>query len=331
MIRRSSWTIFIFFVLLLLPIWLLGQDTLHHKKKIITMVDSLLIDRDINHWSVRAITNFKDYNFKIRNDQSTISYNPTNRFGVGVGIASAKFLLDIMFNIKSNREEATKRFDLQTGMRIKQELLLLHIQNYQGFNATNTSIDDPGQFRGDIKTRSTALSYTHIFKSGVKTLHTLYSGVITDSKSIGTFLGGAYASYHQVLADSSIIPESSRELFNEQAQIIRMDKIAIGISGGYAYIWSLPNNFFALIDVTPGIGLNFKNIETETGTYHSSELGELYLYANLALGYNGPDFYVELRDENVWNFSSLEHGNMGSMNSTKLSLTFGWKIRKAVR
>jgi len=60
--------------------------------------------------------------------------------------------------------------------------------------------------------------------------------------------------------------------------------------------------------------------------YNPSDLWEVYLYLNIVLGYNGPAFYVELGDENTWNFASMGAGNSGSMNSTKLKLAFGWKL-----
>ena len=109
-----------------IPIWLQGQDTLiyENKKSFVSIVDTLLIDRDINHWSMRAIASFKDNNFRLRNSNFTLHYTPTNRAGAGVGFASSKLLLDLTINIKTDEEESTERFDLQGNLLIKQELLL---------------------------------------------------------------------------------------------------------------------------------------------------------------------------------------------------------------
>lgn len=310
--------------------WLQGQDTLiyENKKGFVAIVDTLLIDKDINHWSMRAIASFKDNNFRLSNSNSTLHYTPTNRAGAGVGFASSKLLLDLTINIKTDQEESTERFDLQGNLLIKQELLLFQIQNYQGFNVINTSLEDPSEFREDIHSFSSSLNYTHLFKPGMKTPHTFYSNLNSQATRMGTFLAGVYTTYHYVYADSSIVPASSAEYFNEQAQIQKMHEIAIGVSGGYAYILPLPAHFFFMMVINPGLGLNFKSIKTETSSYRPSDLWELYLYANIAFGYNGSKFYLELRDENTWFYSSLGNENRGSMNSTKIKLAFGWKFRR---
>ena len=72
--------------------------------------------------------------------------------------------------------------------------------------------------------------------------------------------------------------------------------------------------------------MNIRDITTETISYSPAELMEVSLYGMIVLAYNAPAFYVELGDENTWNFSSLGAGNKGSMNSTKLKLAFGWKL-----
>lgn len=330
----TYWHRILFLVLILtfLPKWLYGQDSLRHKKEknIIEIVDTLFIDRDVSHWSVHALTNFKDINFKLSNENNTLLYTPNNRSGVGIGLATSKLMIDLILNLKTNKEEITDRFDMQGNVLLGQEFFFFQVQNYKGFNVKNTSIDDPGIFRRDMKTFVSSLSYTHIFKSGVKTLNAIYTGVNRNYSSAGSFLAGLYGSFHMIQADSSIVPESSKDLFNEEAQIVDMKKYAIGITGGYAYFLKLPKNFFLLAALTPGMGLNFKYVQSVSSSYHLTGLMEFYLYTNIALGYNGSRYYIGISDENEWAFSSLGNGNHGSMNSTKFKLTIGWKLRKSV-
>jgi hypothetical protein len=305
-----------------------AQDSLQHEKNknLVQLVDSLFIDRDISRWSIRALAISKDNNFKLKNDDNTLSYTPNNRSGIGFGFATSKLLVDIAFNIKSNKEEVTDRFDMQGNMLMGQNFLVFQVQNYQGFNVQNTSIDDPGIFRSDIRTFLTSLNLIHIFRSDIKTLTTIYTGMTKNYISTGSFLAGTNMGYYLVQADSSIVPELSRTLFNEEAQIDDFRKFTVGLSGGYAYLLKLPSNFFILMAFTPGIGLNFRTVTTETISYNPTNLWELYLYANIVFGYNGPAFYIEFGDENTWKFSSLGTGNSGSMNSTKFKFAFGWKL-----
>jgi hypothetical protein len=309
--------------------WLLAQDSLKHKKdkKFVELIDTMLIDKDHSHWSVRAVTSYKDNRFNLSNSNNTLQYTPNNRMGVGVGMATSKLIVDLILNIKSNKEEQTERFDLQGNIQIKQNMLIVQVQNYQGYNVRNTTTGEPGTFRKDIKSFNTSLSIMHIFNSNIKTLSSIYSGVNRNYKSSGTFLAGIYTGYHLIHADSSIVPESSKDLFNQEAYIEQLNQFSIGAVGGYSYFLALPKNFFVLVAFTPGLGINFKNIKTESLTYSPQELWELYLYINLSLGYNGSRFYVELSDENLWNYAALGNGNTGLMNATNLKLAFGWKIK----
>ena len=308
---------------------LMAQDSLVHKKdkKFVDIIDTLLIDKDLSHWSVRAVTSYKDNRFNLSNSNNTLQYTPNNRVGVGVGIATSKIIVDLILNIKSNKEEQTERFDLQGNVLIKKNMLIVQVQNYQGYNVRNATTGEPGTFRKDIKSFTTSLSVMHIFNSSIKTLSSIYSGVNRDYKSSGTFLAGIYTGYHLIQADSSIVPESSKDLFNQQAYIEKLNQFSIGGTGGYSYFLALPKNFFVLVALTPGLGMNFKNIQTESLAYSPQELWELYLYLNLSLGYNGSRFYVELSDENMWNYTPLGNGNNGLMNATNLKVAFGWKIK----
>ena len=300
---------FVFFVLVMTPFskMVFGQDSLQHKKGIKALIDTMFIDGGKSHMSIRALANFKDDNFKLGNSENTLLYTPNNPSGVGVGFASSKLVLDLILNIKSNKEEVTDRFDAQGSLLLKQEYFVFQIQHYKGFNVRNTSIDDPGIFRRDISSFVTSLSYLHIFNSEMPPFKNIYTGV---------------------KGDSTIVTEPSKDLFNDEAQIVDVEKFAVGISGGYAYFLKLSKKFHVLAVLTPGFGINFSNIQTETIRYKADEPWEVFAYANIILGYNLPKFYMELHAENVLDFWSLGYGNKGSMNSSKLKFVFGWKFVK---
>ncbi|MEP0133432.1 MAG: DUF4421 family protein [Eudoraea sp.] len=289
----------------------------------------MFIDGDKSHMSIRALANFKDDNFKLSNSENTLLYTPNNPGGVGVGFASSKLVLDLILNIKSNKEEVTDRFDVQGNILLKQEYFVFQIQHYKGFNVRNTSINDPGIFRRDISSFVTSLSYLHIFNSEVQPFNHIQTGVNNNPKSDGSFLAGSYFNYHRVKGDSTIVTESSKDLFNDEAQIVDVEKFAVGISGGYAYFLKLSKKFHVLAVLTPGFGIHFSNIQTETIRYKADEPWEMFAYANIVLGYNTPKFYMEFHAENVLDFWTLGYGNKGSMNSSKLKFVFGWKFVKS--
>ena len=329
----KSFKILIFFICIALTVLysndLHAQDSFSNEKQSFghKLIDTF-IDKDISRWSVRGLANFKDNRFQLRNDEYTLEYYPNNRSGVGFGFLNSKLLVDIIFNIKSNKEEITERFDMQGDLMIGKSYIIFQVQTYQGFNVKNTTIDDPGMFRRDIKTLTLNLVYFYIFNSEVNTLSSIFTGVNKNYKSAGSFIGGIFTDFHKMEADSSIVPQSSAELFNEEAQIVNYNQYGLGINFGYSYFFKLPANFLVVLAAAPGAGLSFKNIDTETVSYNPSDIWQGSITANIQLAYNGPRIYIELSSMNTWFFTSIDHGNKGRMNSTKMKLAIGWKLRK---
>ena len=285
-------------------------------------------DRDLSRWSLRAIANHKVNDFWIRNEDYRVEFTPNNPSGIGFGIANSKLIVDIIFNLKTNKDAVTERLDIQGDFIFGRSYILFQFQEYQGFNAKNVSIEDPGVFRRDIKTRTFNLSYFYIFNTSVNVLHRIFSGAAKDYGSAGTVLGGVYTAIHRLDADSSIIPPSSEDLFNEEAQIIEMDQFGFGINLGYSYLFALPSDFLIYLSGAPGIGLSFKDIRTETINYRPSNIWQFTLNADIQIGYNGRRIYALVSSINTWFFSSLNYGNTTSSNSLKFKLVLGVKLGK---
>ena len=51
------------------------------------IIDSLLLSENLD-WSVRLVSNFKQQQFRLSNEDSRLLYLPNNPFGVGFGIAN---------------------------------------------------------------------------------------------------------------------------------------------------------------------------------------------------------------------------------------------------
>lgn len=291
------------------------------------LVDAF-IDKDISRYSVRLLNNFKDSRFYIKNEDYIIEYVASNRAGIGFGIANSKLVVDLIFNLKLNKEEPTDRFDMQGDMLIGRSYVTFQLQNYQGYNVQNISIEDPGTFREDIKFFGISLGYLYGFKREIYSMQNIFSGIESEPKSRGTFLGGTYFNYHRVKADSSIIPESSADLFNEQAQITQAKQYGFGINAGYSYFFNLPARMYLLITLAPGTGISIKDIQTETGSYIPTEIWEGAFFTYVQLGYNAPRWYIDLSNANQWYVSSFGYGNRGNINGIKFKLVIGWKFRR---
>lgn len=304
-----------------------AQDTLPEKKSGFgSKLLNMFWDKDLSRWSVRALANYKVNQFLLRNDDYTLEYTPNNPSGLGFGIANSKLIVDIIFNLKTNKEAITDRLDIQGDFIIGRSYLLFTYQDYQGFNVINTTTEDTGMFRRDIRTRTLNLSYFYIVNKSVNVLHRIFSGVNRNQKSAGTILGGITTEWHTMDADSSIVPASSSDLFNAEAHIVNYDQYGLSVSCGYSYLFALPSNWLIFLSAAPGVGLSFKNIQAETISYKPSNIYQFTLNADIQIGYNGSRFYALISSMNIWFYSSINYGNNGSSNSLKFKLVLGWKL-----
>jgi hypothetical protein len=120
-------------ILLFLVAKVKAQDTLETGKSgLWSKLVEAFIDKDINRWSVRLVSNYKDSQFSLRNGSHRLNYTPTNRSGVGFGIANSKLVVDVIINLKTNKENPTRRTDIQGNLLVGQSMFHFAIQDYTG-------------------------------------------------------------------------------------------------------------------------------------------------------------------------------------------------------
>ena len=289
------------------------------------LIDTLFIDNNVNNWSVRGFGSFKDYTFKLINGPNKIKYVPKNRFGLGVGYANSKIHLDMGFNIKGQEAEVTERFTLSADLTLGKSFFGFRVTRYQGYDVQLQNA--PDLFRDDIKTFGVDLFYTMLFNSKQVSLSSVLSGSQKQIKNAGSFIGGLFAYYHTLEADSSIITPTAFNEFNTESQYEKVNSLAFGVSGGYAYNIVFAKHFFVSLAAYPGIGLNFKKVEIENESYRPDDYLIFLLGVRASIGYNGPRYYLELSDKHSINSSGFNFGNRGILNSSQIKLAFGWKLR----
>jgi hypothetical protein len=290
-------------------------------------IDTLFIDRDINNWSLRIFTSYKNTRFILSNNNSRLSYVPNNPFGLGIGIATKKMIIDIGFNLKGNKQNITNRYDLKANMMLSKHIFDFYFQRYQGFNVENDS-DEPEVFRDDFTSLSLGLKYTYLFNAGNYSVAASSSGLSRQKKAATSFGIGPYLFLRNQSADSTIIPAELQDNFNKEANIKKLFGIGAGIHGGFTAVFPLPYHFFLLLSVNPGIGLMYKNLETETINYTVSDPILYKLDMDGVFGYNGDRIYLTLRLEFNFFGTDLSYENKARFYSANAKLAFGYKLRE---
>lgn len=293
-------------------------------------LDSLLIDRDIENYSIRVFTNFKVNKFSIKDSNSKSRYVPNNRHGLGVGFANRKIIIDIAFNIKNPNKERTRKFDLQ-GITILKDRNYVNVyaQTYRGFTNKN-NFGEPNVYRDDIRSVSIGVNYLYTFDD-IEFSYSLLKSGFSEKNNENVFITGgigAFTSYDYFSAKPSLLSETTSPYFNKQADIEKYSGMAIGVLAGLITYFKLPENITATVNVMPGIGVMRKKISLEDASYIPSDPILYKLDFLIGLGYNYKQYYASLTYSNGLYSTDFGYDNSYNLNLTKAKLAIGYRFKK---
>ncbi len=312
------------YILLFLSRPLFSQDTSFLEKlRIPTFIDTLFIDHDRNNWSARLFTNYKNNKFQLRNSDQKITYAPNNPMGWGVGLGTRKIILDLAFNIKKKGEEPTERIDFQAILMLNHHYIFYSLQSYQGYNVISEDIE---YFRADIRSFSTSLNYMYVFNTSEYSVAAVKSGLSRQKKpAISTGLGG-FLFINRISADSSIVSQSDFSESDENIGIVNLNAYGGGVHANISATVPFIKYLFATASITPGIGLMYKQVETESKTYHPENPMVYLLDLGAIVGYNGNRIYVNLSAAWAIYKTGLDYGNDILYNRANVKLALGYKL-----
>jgi hypothetical protein len=316
----------IFFCAFFLSTPLFSQDTSFIDKiKVPSFIDTLFIDHDLNNWSVRLFTNFKNNRFLLNSGDERLVYIPNNSLGVGFGLGTRKIILDIAFNIKSKNEEPTERFDLTVAMMLNKHQIDYFLQSYNGYNLNYKDLEG---FRSDISDLASGVDYMYIFNASEYSMAAMKSGLGRQKKSAISFGLGGFLYLTRTTADSSIVPSELNPYFNEESRIVELSGIGTGVHASFNAMVPFLKSFFASASITPGIGLMYKYVETESGSYHPEDPFIYKVNISGMLGYNANKYYINFSTGYVVFRTDLDHSNWILNNAVKAKLALGYKFGK---
>ncbi|WP_231632451.1 DUF4421 family protein [Mangrovimonas sp. TPBH4] len=292
-------------------------------------VDSLFIDHNPENYSLRLFSNYKVKRFKISNEDFKTRYVPKNRYGVGVGVANSKVLLDLAINIKNGKEEVTNRFDAQgTIILKKRNYLNAYLQIYNGFNVKN-DFGKPKEFRFDIKSRTLGFNHLYTFTDIEFSYSLLKAGLPTKNKDVYITGGvGSFVMFDYFDSDESIFPENISLYFDDVHNIKRYSGRALGLLTGVMGAFILPENMIATCNLMPGIAIVRNRVTLEDGNHNSSTPMLYKLDASVALSYSVKRYYINLMYETGIYANSLNFGHNYKFNLSMAKLSFGYKLNR---
>ncbi len=314
------------FTLLFLSKPLFSQDSIVPKKiKVATLIDTMFIDRNINNWSIRLFTNYKLNKFRIGNSDQHLVYTPANLRRYGIGVATRKFVMDIAFNLNQKGEESTKRLDLMVTTMLKNNQIDFFFQRYQGYNTNNGMTEI---FHPDITTFSSGIRYLYMFNGDEYSMVGMKSGLATPKKTVYTWGLGGFLFFNQIQGDGSTLTPEIETFSNEEARIKNLFGFGAGVLANFSATVPLLPNFFATVSITPGIGLMWKRVESESVSYRPENLLLYQVDFRGILGYHLGRFYINWSAGYGLNETSLDFGQRILLSRANLKLALGYKLRK---
>lgn len=292
-------------------------------------IDELLIDKDVENYSIRVFSNYKVNKFSIKNEDSKVKFVPNNRYGIGLGFANKKMIVDIAFNIKNKNKEATRRFDLQGTTILKnRHYLNIYVQTYKGFMAKH-NFYEPSVFRENMRSVNFGVNYLYTLDDLEFSYSLLKAGLskaghddIFITGGIGAFYGFDYFS-----AKPSILSETATSYFNEQGNIKRYQGVAIGVLAGLITYFKLPENFSATLNLIPGMGLMNKKITLQDSGYKPSNRMIYKLDFSVGLNYSFNKLYASLTYSNGLYGTDFDYNNKYRLNLTNAKLAIGYRFK----
>jgi uncharacterized protein DUF4421 len=313
-------------IMLLLPLVgsLYAQEA-ELKKKNGNGVASSIIDPNLHHYSLRLYYSFKDRSFVLRNKNDQIRYSPNNRSAIGIGFANSKISLGM--GVSSDKDEnVTDRFDFSINLTLKKKHIVgFFIQHYKGYNVIANE-DHEAIFRDDISSLSGIISYLRLYNSDKLSLTSVMNGITRQTENAYSIAFGGAMTYKRSNADSSMVAIPGNDVFNSRAQITNLKEYGLSVIGQASVILVLPHHFFLTSSITPGIGLNLQDVETETGEYNPKEPLTFTLGLNAAVGCNLKRFYTTFKYDGIYNTGSLGYGNYTDLKVHKWKFVLGYKL-----
>ncbi|RXP44580.1 DUF4421 domain-containing protein [Lutibacter sp. HS1-25] len=302
----------------------LKLDTISDTSK---LIDHYLSNKDLA-WSFRLVSNFKQQRFSLKHNKESIKYTPNNPFGVGFGIANQRLVLDIVFNLKTNKENPTDKFAAEGATIYKKNFIDFTWENVHGYNEKDSK-NEVEIFRPDVSIFSIGVGYLRFLGKNEFTVREMKSGIANQEKTSVGFGAGGFVTFNRLDTDNiPLIAPHQIPGFNQQAQITKFKSYGGGAEVGISSFFVLPANFFASIFVAPGIGLEYKKVTTLHQSYNPSNPIIYKTDFFVSAGYNHKKYYINFTFFSRFYKTDFDYGNKAFLDITKSKLIFGYHLGK---
>lgn len=245
-----------------------------------------------------AVNKFNFFRIIDRDKNSSIRYRPDRQLNIGIGLAHKWFAFDLALNvgIKEASNLNNERFlDIRANAYSSKHIITATLKYYYGYQMKSFSGVAPPEIpitsaREDIRTVFLGLQYLFAFNYDKFSLKAPFILNERQRKSAGSFLIGAGFNIFVLSADSTVVPVGVQDSFNEKLHLQDLNSVSLSINFGYMYTLVFREHFFITISLSPGIGINMGDYQTEFREPFKTHMF-LGLRSMNSVGYNARRFF----------------------------------------
>lgn len=207
--------------------------------------------------------NFLGLNKEI-NSKQDVSYNSNNPIIWGAGISVRNTILSLSYGygfdfLRDKKMGKTQSVDFQYHYYSRRFIIDASIQRYTGFYSSDSKSNAVTTYP-NLRLKFYGLSSHYIFNHKRFSYKAAFNQTEKQLKSSGTFLIGIQVYKTQISPYNLIMSEGEQRFRNLQ----------LGISGGYAHVWVIKQNWTIGLSATMGINIGnerFSRIDNKVEVY----------------------------------------------------------------
>lgn len=268
-------------------------------------IDTAFIKTYPKALTLKIFSNSKFIRFNISGDNNTeIKYQPNGSSTLGIGFNYKWIGLGIDFKIVDQDSQArygeSSYYDIQFQFNLRHGTFDLFLQNYEGFYIRNSASilrnwpQDTYMKRPDVKVFSSGANYTHILNPHRFSYRAAFLQTETQRQSAGSVIMSGGINYHEINADSSLIPDDLIYAPDDAGDDFnRINGITTTARFGYAHTFVALQRFFLTLSADAGLSYGYIRVNPvgqEEINHHLSLQSNVS--SRFAAGYNHGRWYA---------------------------------------
>ncbi|WP_430615435.1 DUF4421 family protein [Flavobacterium sp. JP2137] len=243
-------------------------------------------------------------------DETETIFAPNNPVNLGLGFSWKNSSLSFGYGFSSMRDRekgTTKTLDLQYHHYGEHWILDLYALRNRGFYEETGGVID---LYPDLQSSLYGIFSQYVFSGDKFSFGAAFDQNKIQVKSAGSWLIGGNVYYTRV---KKLPPIDDIEVGGDTWNL------QLGPNGGYAYSWVFLPNFYLAGSLSIGINVGF---EDEQGIDQRKFLVNPLLFGRISVGYNGPDWTVNISALNNKVYVKFGDEYQTSLGSNQFKLTF---------